>query len=76
MFRGNRQQMPDICGDTVDETQLEMHPLDLHFYLGISQSESATLLAFAKKVSNTLWVFPKSCRYPLTFRRISQYVLP
>ncbi len=49
MFRGNRQQMPDICGDTVGETQLEMHPLDLHFYLGISQSESATLLALLKR---------------------------
>ncbi len=47
------------------QTQWEMHPSGLHFYLGISQSVSATLLALLKRSSIPFGHFPMRCQYPL-----------
>jgi hypothetical protein len=76
MLQGNKQKMSQLCGDMVGISQRgfpcflfpigwEMHPLGLHFCLGISQSFSATLEVLPKRTPNLFGHFPKSCQYPL-----------
>ncbi len=73
--RWNRQKMYDVRRDMIGkrqgglllsyrlETRWEMRSSGFHFYLGISQRVSATLLL--KRSPIFFWHFPKSCQYPL-----------
>jgi hypothetical protein len=70
--------MPDICGDTVGDRlggslcfllagdMLGTAPLGPQFYLGISQSVSATMYTLLK-ISNTLQAFPKESPIQLRY---------
>ncbi len=70
VLRGNRQEMPKICGDLLGDrprgllascllkTWWEMRSWGLHCYLGISQSVSVPPRALLKRSLKTLWAFP------------------